>query len=65
MEKFKCVGVIVSEPTGDLVKYSDVHNLCEELVDFVAQLIDEIQINDLSKEKSIGAFKTMLKLSLN
>ena len=32
MEKFKCVGVAVSEPTGVLVKYSDVQNFCEELV---------------------------------
>jgi len=65
MEKFKCVGVVVSEPTGDLVKYSDVQNLCDELVSFVAQIIDEIQINDLSKEESISAFKVMLKLSLS
>ena len=65
MERFNCSGLVISEPTGDLVKFADVRNLCEELVGFVSQLIDEIQFNELTKEESIDALKVMLKLSIS
>jgi hypothetical protein len=52
MQRFQSVGYVNSDPAGDLVRYSAVLNLCEELVDFVLQIIDEIQFKDLKKEDS-------------
>lgn len=43
MQKFQSVGYVNSDPAGDLVHFSEVLNLCEELVDFISQIIDEIQ----------------------
>ena len=58
MQRFQSVGYVNSNPAGDLVRYSAVLNLCEELVDFVSQIIDEIQFKDLKKEECINSLRS-------
>jgi len=64
MNRFNVLGQVQQDSDGEFVRYSDVEERRDSLVNFLANLFDEATENGLTKELTLDALNVFFRITM-
>jgi hypothetical protein len=60
--RYECATGVYQEARGEYVKFEDVKILCTSTIEFVTNLIDQLEADELTKTDAVNALEVMFKV---